>query len=163
MSRYLVDAYWESLMDHPVAGGGHGSGGGKSKRPKPGGAREHNEPLDEPEEVYVPRYRVRGLTPGEQWYYDTRPGLAGELLSELVATIMAGYLAPISLPEIRGVKRNLDRDNFAIYSLDDIEIARLNTYPGLARAHLATIARARGGGRVTAIDVSAAHRARRAA
>ena len=152
MSKYLVDAYWESLMDHPVAGGGHGSGGGKSKKPRISGAIAVCVLRAAPERR-IPRFRVRGLTRGEEWYYDTRPGVAEKVLGDLLAAIVEMRAPETAWPFVRGVRRDVRRDAFSVYGLTEPEIEALRRFGG-ASAYLAKIARDRGGSRVENYDIS---------
>ena len=172
MGRMLMSdsKYWEEMMARGNCGHGGGGGSGRSRSKKVGGAIEHTEVIDEPQEEYVPPYRVFGLTPGEHRFYSAGYAQALEVVRELLDAIRSGAPLP-SMPETKE-KRNWKRE-YTVHGLQLIEFEVLDaicsrqpgegirTRSAFVTAHLASYARHQGKGRIVFLDREAAHRAQR--
>lgn len=125
---------------------GSGAGRRRTKPPKREPIREMVE--DERPGNASERFEVRGLTAGEQNFYDIREGEAGRVLREYVGAIVRGDLEePVVRPQSGPM-----RHNFSLYGMDELELRILRKFRGHARRALIQHAHMVDGPRVKAID-----------
>lgn len=147
----LTPAYVAALMRHKVEGrdgqplSGGGGGRRRTKPPKRQPIREVVQD-EKPGEV-TPRFKVVGLTRGEEEFFLRRPGEDLRVARETVGELIRGTFADPPVRPQFGM-----RYNFSIYGLDELQLRILARFRGVLRRALIQHAHTVDGPRVKAID-----------